>query len=209
MIFDINNSDVSIQNFHGSKIYIIEDFYKYPDKVFDFINQHPLRYWKESDRPSYNKILFYDRRHDIISDDFVSVTKFLESTCNQKTEFKNRIFTNTIKFKNHKFNDYKNNYWRPHVDEGYNAIIYFNTFECDGTNLYKPLSGVDSNVYPEHYKPWVKKTDWEVLKTFTSCYNKLVMFDGKKFHHGMSINDNSFFDKTLRFNQVVFFNHAH
>jgi hypothetical protein len=205
MIFEINNNDIHIENFYGSKIYTIKDFYKYPDKVSDFINHYPLKYWKETDSPSYNKILFHDRRHEIVVDEFIEVTNFLSTVCGQSTQFKDKIFTNTIKFKKHKFNDYKNNYWRPHLDLGYNALVYFNTFNCDGTNIYESLGKGDSKIYPEHYKPWVNKKDWKILKTIKSCYNTLVLFDGKKFYHGMAINDDSFFQDILRFNQVVFF----
>ena len=28
--------------------------------------------------------------------------------------------------KEHEFNDYKNYYWWPHTDGGYNGIVYFN-----------------------------------------------------------------------------------
>jgi len=206
MVFELNNLKVIEENFYGSKIYYIQDFYRYPDKVFNFIFQHKLNYWKINDKPSYNSILFHDKRHDIICDEFVEVSNYLSHICGQETEFKNRIFTNTMRFEKNKFNDYEKNYWRPHLDMGYNALIYFNKFDCDGTNIYSPINDVDSTKYPEHFKPWVNRKKWNLLKILKSSYNKLVMFDGKKYYHGMSINDESFFHKdSLRVNQILFF----
>ena len=109
--------------------------------------------------------------------------------------------TNQHKFYNHSFNDYKNCYWWPHRDAGYNAIIYFN--DDDGTNFYDEI--IPKKKYNEHFKPWRPKEDLRVVKKIKSKYNKLVFFDGKKFLHGMDINSDRYFYDEYRKNQVFFF----
>jgi hypothetical protein len=62
----------------------------------------------------------------------------------------------------------------------------------------------------EHYRPWTSKSDWKILFSFKAKYNRIVIFDGKKYKHGMDISDDRFFGDTLenakfRINQVLFF----
>ena len=40
--------------------------------------------------------------------------------------FEYNFLTNVTKFIDKNFNDYENNYWYPHKDFGYTALIYFN-----------------------------------------------------------------------------------
>ena len=108
------------------------------------------------------------------------------------------------------FNDYENCFWWPHLDNGYNGIVYFNKDEENsGTNLYDPKVLHDSewkfkDLAPEHYLCWRPKEKYSALKTFNSKYNSLCFFDGSKFPHGMNISNDIFFNQ-YRCNQVFFF----
>ena len=173
-----------------------------------FIELHQSEIWKQHETPSYNMIHFQERRHHIDVTDLLKVSRSLSKIVKQNPIVPYTLSTNYIRFLNREFNDYKNNYWWPHLDSGYTAIIYFDNFEKEisGTNLYKKVKYYNPYDFAEHYKPWIKKDLFEVLYTFRSKFNRLVMFDGEKFLHNMAIDDDRFFYNTFRKNQVIFFN---
>ena len=136
----------------------------------------------------------------------------MSGICNQPALKHNKlgdetILTNFINFKPCAFNDYKNNYWWPHKDVGYNAIVYLNKEESvSGTNLYINLNpDQEPPDHPEHYRPWRNKNNFKLIKTIHSKYNRMVLFDGLKFTHGMNICDEEYFKDSYRINQVFFF----
>jgi len=203
------SKDMSIQMeiFQDSKIYTIDNFYANPDSVVEYFLKDVPPLWKVDDSPSYNLIYFEDRRHAIKFDEITKVYKFLEFLCGQIPKDPDTIITNAIKFKKCNYNNYQNNYWFPHIDEGYNGVLYLNMNDyVSGTNLYEiincdeePLQG------PEHSDPWRNKNNYKLVKTLIPRYNRLVLFDGLKFYHGMNICTDEYFSETYRFNQVFFF----
>ena len=201
-MFEINPKiEVKKEYLLDTTIFVVEDFYRNPDQVFDFLFNREIPLWKINQEPTSNGIHFEDRRtiEDWGSYILKKVYVFLKKLCNQ-TYQKPEIVTNATKFYKHDFNDYKNCNWWPHRDDGYNAIVYFND-EC-GTNLYSP-DHVDELSH-EHKDPWIQKGKYQVLKTLEPKFNKLVFFDGLKFPHGMDISNDTYFDK-FRYNQVFFF----
>ena len=52
----------------------------------------------------------------------------LKPLCNQENKFGGRLLTNQFKLVDKRFNNYRDNYWWPHEDDGYTAIIYLNQF---------------------------------------------------------------------------------
>jgi hypothetical protein len=205
-LFELNdNLDIKTEIFDNSKIYIIDDFYKYPDEIAAhlFIDV-PAKLWKAEDRPSFNGEHFIDQRHDFKDTGVVDAEKLLSNLCGQPISSSEKIVTNCIQLFNKEFNDYKNNYWCPHTDYGYNGIVYLNTFDFLGTNLYEQIDR-DINNTPEHYAPWRSRSKYRVIKTLEAKFNRLVLFDGAHFIHGMSIEDDTFFN-LKRINQVFFFN---
>jgi hypothetical protein len=203
-LYDINNSQIIIEEFENSKIFIIDDFYRTPDLVWNKISSNQAELWKSWQRPSYNGKFFADMRHDFEDESFRLVTEFLENVCGQISCAPFSIMTNCLKLFEHPFNDYNNCYWMPHKDLGYNALIYFNQMpEHPGTNLYYD-NGLPPAIENEHFKPWIEKTVWKKSITLMAKYNRLVLFDGNKFWHGAAFEDERFF-KTTRLNQVCFF----
>jgi len=203
-IYKINNPTPIVEIFENSKIFIIDDFYQTPDSVVEKIKSKPSKLWKNWQNPSFNGEYFLDKRHDFIDNDFLEVSTFLENLCNQHSAFPKHIITNYTKFLDKDFNNYKDNYWIPHKDLGYNGIIYLNDIpEHSGTNLYANDT-TDILIENEHHAPWREKSKWKKIKTFNSKFNRLVLFDGAEFWHGMSIEDSTFFE-TTRLNQTIFF----
>jgi hypothetical protein len=209
-IFEINDlSDIQEFEIDGSKVYVKDNFYKNPDLVLEYIESHKPEIWKSHETPSFNMIHFEELRHHIETEDITEISIELGKIISQISTAPNTIVTNYIKFIDKNFNNYVENYWWPHVDIGYNAIIYFDNFDTEipGTNLYQKVKDIEYNQheYPEHFRPWIPKKDFDLVHTFSSKFNRLVLFDGKKFFHGMSINDDRFFCDIFRKNQVMFF----
>jgi hypothetical protein len=204
-IFETNNlENITVEKFQDSNIYIMDNFYKYPDEVLSYLFlTEPAKLWKEKETPSFNNIHFTDRRHNFYNEQFKETGIRLSTICNQPLRFPGTVNTNCIKFIDTEFNDYKNNYWGPHRDLGYNAIIYLNV-SGGFTNLYEQ-NALDKWDTPEHFAPWRPKHKYQIIKQLDGKFNRLIMFDGAKFLHGMDISSNEFFN-IHRINQVLFFN---
>jgi hypothetical protein len=202
-LFDFSTDEITVEIFNDSPIYIIDNFYKNPEKVIDYIESHDAILWKKWETPTFNGNKFYDYRHNIVDDRMLSVTSYLGNLCNQQCAESNKIVTNKISFKDYEFNDYFNNFWAPHRDMGYNGIIYFNKEETY-TNLYSEISE-DSWSGPEHFSPWRPKSFYKIEKKLVGIFNRCILFDGKKFLHGMDISNDCYFANNFRFNQVMFF----
>ena len=204
-----DNLEVDTEIFQGSKIFTIDNFYKDPDKIFDYLFQNPAPLHKQHDNPTYNGVRFEDRRLKIYDKRLEPVIDFLCELTSQKPLMYD-ITTNQSRFYKHDFNDYKNCIWWPHVDKGYNGIVYFNRNDTEsGTNLYSQTIHASEMIYynkiPEHSAPWRQKEKYKKIKTLLPKYNRLVLFDGYKFPHGMNIINDRYFSDEYRNNQVFFF----
>jgi len=209
-LFEFNDiNKIDIETIDGSNIYIIDNFFKNPDPILEYLLSTPPFIHKANEFPSFNTVHFFEGRHVINDPQIGLIQKALMDICGGKEYRPNLILSNVAHFKDPTFNDYKNNYWWPHRDLGYNCLIYMNKFPTDGTNIYKELSPDDqqyliSNQINEHQDPWRPKQFYSILKTIPATYNRLVMFDGKKFLHNMAINDDTFFHQ-YRLNLSLFF----
>ena len=210
-VFDINDNLVTnTHNINGSSVYFIDNFYKNPDELVKLLKNTKCGLHKSEEKPSFNGVYFEDKRHKFKHDGMNKVSKTISEIIGQPIlHDTNQVMTNISTYKSTEFNDYKNNYWWPHLDEGYNAIIYLNEEDTTGTNLYKTperdeLYFSDTGYPTEHYVPWQSKDNWELVLTINSKYNRLVIFDGYEYYHGASITDETYFDGNYRMNQVVF-----
>jgi hypothetical protein len=214
-IWELNDfSNMKVEKFENSFIFYMDNFYKYPDLVLKEILSKEPPVWKEFDKNTFNMIHFEDRRHMIKYDSLINVYEKLGSFIEKndpgrgKSQDSGRLVTNHTLFYKNNFNDYKTCWWWPHVDSGYNGIVYLN-YDSDneiGTNLYReaiydPLH----DALPEHKRPWIDKSYWTRIASFKSSFNRFVMFDGAKYYHGMNIDSDRYFNE-FRINQVFFFN---
>ena len=123
-MFELNpNLKIKEEILLGSKIFTIDNSYKNPDEVHDYLFNREVPLWKIEQKPSYNSIHFEDRR--LIKEDerLVPVIGFLSYLCNQDAD-SHHIITNMQRFFKHDFNDNKNCYWWPHQDSGYLSLIH-------------------------------------------------------------------------------------
>lgn len=208
-MFEISkNISIQMEIFQDSKIYTIDNFYENPNSIVKyFLNIEPPLH-KIEQKPTYNSIYFEDRRHIIENAEIIKVYEFLKFICDKSSNSNDKIITNAIRFKKCEFNNYTNNYWWPHKDSGYTGIVYLNMNDhISGTNLYENLNLKEEPPdCPEHFAPWRNRQNYKLVKTLIPRYNRLVLFDGLKFYHGMNICNDEYFSETYRFNQVFFFN---
>jgi len=208
-MFEISkNCSIKLEIFQNSKIYIIDNFYENPNSIVEYFLNIKPELWKDYEKPSYNGVYFEDRRHIIESEKIKETYDFLSFLCGQNScHERNLITTNASRFKRSEFNNYKENYWWPHPDYGYTGIVYLNVDDdVSGTNLYDVVNPEEEFPdCPEHYAPWRNKKNFKVIKTFCPRYNRLVLFNGLKFIHGMNICNDDYFGENYRFNQVFFF----
>tara|TARA_Y100000015_G_scaffold34764_1_gene35166 strand:+ start:293 stop:985 length:693 start_codon:yes stop_codon:yes gene_type:complete len=210
-------SNIHVEDFEDSKIYWMDDFYKHPDLVFEHITREQPPLWKYDEDDEYlmvgtfNAKCFEDRRWIIPAPGLELAHAALSKIFGQETDDQGNAVTNHIRFyadeKSKKINDYKNMWWYPHYDAGYNAIVYLNKAEDGtelGTSLYKELKPDPVSGFHEHMRPWIDKSYFERIKSFKSKYNRLVAFDGFKYKHGMAVEDDRWFYET-RVNQTMFF----
>ena len=202
-MFRLNNRlQIKQETLQESVIYYIDDFYLHPKKVEEYLFDPETPLHKIEQKPSYNNIHFEDRRLIKKDERINTVVDFLSQICGQRPDTYD-IVTNMQRFFDHDFNDYKNCVWWPHQDTGYNGIVYFSD-EC-GTNLYSIDTTDEFPNVPEHYKPWRPREKYEILKTIEPKYNRLVLFDGFKFPHGVDICNDRYYGEDYRKNQVFFF----
>jgi len=200
MKFKLGNHKITTHDLNGSKIYTIENFYENPEEVLGFFKSKEAGFHKSDTYNSFNRIMFEDRRHRFYFEDFELVEYYVASIVNQIPKNKGLLLSNQFQFKNRPFNDYKNKYWIPHTDFGYNAIVYFDDSE---TNLYKQLLDHDFNKLPEHQVCWVDKKYYEIIHTIKGSYNTCIAFDGT-IPHGQNIDSDKFI-KEKRLTQPIFF----
>jgi hypothetical protein len=202
-IFETNDlQNIYVEEFNGSKIYYMDNFYKHPEAVLSLLFEKKPGLWKEHESPSFNGIHFFDMRHNFNYSPFYKTGIELSNICGQSSESLGTIKTNFTKLIDKEFNNYENNYWSPHFDLGFTAIIYLNTVGSK-TNLYEQIEEDRWNG-TEHSEPWRLKQKYNIIKQLDGKFNRLIMFDGARFLHGMDISSDDFF-KIYRMNQVLFF----
>ena len=213
-VFDLNDkSDIYVENFMGSNIYYIDDFYKEPDTIVKILNTVPATFHTphiDAGFESFNGVHFEDMRHEIPNEEMKRVSSYLSRICGRNHgEDHGVLMTNKTRFFPTRFNDYKNNFGYPHMDNGYTALIYFNKNDSEcGTNLYRNIIPDTEKDIGEHVVPWRPKTKWEIIKTLKPKFNRCVLFDGGFFLHGMHIPNDTYFKDEYRLNQVIFFQSA-
>ena len=205
-LFAINTGRVERVTIYGSNFYFIDKFYKHPRKVRRWILKHQSSLHKNHER-GYNGIHFEDRRHVLRHPGMKDVNSYLSNLCRyyEPLHEGNEVVTNLFKFKKCEFNNYKNNYWWPHLDVGYTGIVFF---DKAATNLYRHLGEPGKEIQylnntTEHESPWRSTNEWEKILTLNGEFNRMILFEASKFYHGLDISDDRY-TKKFRMNQVIF-----
>jgi len=203
-----------------NKYYIIDDFYLDPDGVNEYIDEKcTYELFKGDMKGTLNGIKFSDKRHFGKVNGLDLAANAIKRVCGA-SKFKNdpsQILTNTFQMHDKEWNNWKDNWWWPHLDHGWTCLIYMNKEPCEGTNLYhKPgfakkmglVTGMDNVIRKgteanaEHVDPWVSKDKWNMVHTMESKYNRAVIFPSR-IYHGQNIASDRWFTEVRR-NQVIF-----
>lgn len=207
-IFELND-DIQVQidyiekDIEDSKFFIIENIFKYPDEIVEYLSTIKPMVWKENEQPSFNTIYFEDLKHHIIGEDALSpMYNLLSNLCGDQPERYDIAVTNLFRFNIHPFNNYHHNYWLPHTDIGrYTGIVYLNKDDdYNGTNIYNCIDHNDLGL--EHYKPWYPKENYELIMTVPPRYNRLFFYNASKYYHGMNIYNDRYTKSEYRTNMV-------
>ena len=186
--FEINQNQKAQFGMLGETPYaIIDDFFSTPDDVITILHHVAPNFHKESgnsnaslnqyegppeeDRShikNYNGEHFKDMRHEFYSDMILPayehlfhVLKYMGVT--QIPMDRRAVLTNCFTFKKHPFNDFENNYWWPHRDHGYSALVYLNHNDNTGTNVYECIEeDIEADVR-EHEQPWRPKERYKKI----------------------------------------------
>jgi|TARA_R100000278_G_C5443624_1_gene154593 hypothetical protein len=208
----------------------MDEFYKYPDLVVEEIKSLTAATFKirqiEIDDESYNDKFFRDHRGDglyrglyRLTWDLAKLVKQPPTTVDAMEEFKmGNLFTNHCTIYRHPFNEMENSYWYPHIDSGWNGIVYLNKNDSgnNGTNIYsirrnkrKIIDRTMNN--HEHHYPWIPKSQIDRIAYIPSKFNSFAFYNGVKYFHGMHIGDDQYVCdmgeelEEERINQVFFF----
>ncbi len=212
--------DIKEFNLLGTSAFQIDNFYDNPAFIMDMIlsgppnkviTEHPLhgseffdlRHHREE--PTLKK--YTDQIIEVLDDENFYVYK--ENNVDV-------LDTNFMRWKKSDFNNYEDNFWFPHQDEGWVCIVYLNEAETNGTNIYKDKHGsiykYGGRVTEADRHPWKPKSDFEIVDYLAPKFNRGFLFDAAKVPHGAAVNDETYFyseaDRNYsrhRLNQALFF----
>ena len=199
-MWELNNeTKVQITNIKGSKIFTIDNVFAKPKKIERFLFNRVTARVENKDPFQYNGLEFLKCRYHDFVNKAAPIVWLAANLSDQEPSFFGALKTNTEVWLKGDYNDYKNCYWFPHIDNGYNCIIYFNQDSKNGTNLYDPslkdeewFSTLMKDV-PAGAQPWISKEKVKLLKTLKPKYNRMVLFDGSYFPHSPAIEDEKYF----------------
>ena len=194
------DAQVQIKELDGSKIYIVDDILDKPNRVARFLFSRQTAALQGAPWEDNSKIFFKGRYVDF-ADTACPVIWLAQKLCKQTIDFRGGFKTNVEAWVDVGENDYENNYWFPHLDNGYTCLVYLNDNddELNGTNLYDPSLKEEEwfkscmEKVPRGFNPWVSKKKVKLLEHIPSKYNRMVLFDGNKFPHGTAVNNKQYF----------------
>ena len=204
-IFETNKFNFIEKRFGDVTALEMDDFYKYPNELLKFITSHKANFHKSGDK-GYNGVHFEDKRHTIENKDFADLKLKMREYFNVASINNDPILTNRFVMEDNEFNKPNTHYWAPHTDDHALAcLVYLNTFDCAGTNFYKPFLNDLQGDDKEHVNPWRPKSNFILLGTSQAKFNRICVFKGDNVLHGMAL-DKTFVKpcKEKRLNQVIF-----
>ena len=212
--------DVKEFNLLGTRAFQIDNFYDHPAYIMDMIlsgppnkimTEHPLHGDEFFDlrhhrkEPTLKK--YTDQLVELLSDQNMDVYRH---------EGVEVLDTNFMRWKKSNFNNYQDNFWFPHQDDGWVCIIYLNESMTNGTNIYADKYGsivkYGGKLSQEDRHPWKPRSDFEIVDYLKPKFNRAFLFDAKKIPHGAAVNDETYFYteeqkdySRHRLNQAFFF----
>ena len=209
--FEFNSHwEVTIQPYNNSYILFIDNIYKNPLKLFDYLQKVPIVSHKPHTKNSLIGQTFIDGQHTLHPDLYCNdkhrrllIAKICDFYNLDLSKIIPQIHINQFRllkdYPGHEFN------WTCHTDCQLNVLIFLNPQEnmTAGTSFYKAKQE-DSlkQLNHEHEQPWINDSLFKEQLCILSKFNSLVAFPGQ-WPHGQKIIDNRYKEKT-RFTEVTF-----
>jgi len=231
-LFAINNSmKVKLIVIDEFKILIVDDFYKNPEKLREYLLNSPAPIWKNS-QTGFNKIDYWDCRHEhkINSETYLEAQRciaalaryYLDTIVNKPII---ELNSNVLQIK--KSRDLPSVSVVHHDDHCLAALVYLNTQEeCNGgtgffRNRFNGVFNISrlSQLEMGALNDWYHRNDlqedgrsyflenwqewWGLEYLAKMRFNRLVIYQGKIFH--AAYFDRTAFTKIPRLNHMMFF----
>jgi hypothetical protein len=209
--FEYNESwTITEVPFRDSKIMFVDNIYKHPMRVYEYLTSIGCIYAHKSSKNSRNGIDFMDGQMSLDNRWDLNRKYLLENIAKSYgIEVDHNQYSNTInQFKMILDFPGEGNFWHPHTDGKLNFITYMNPTHNmrSGTTIYKAISTKSKvffmNIDTEHSTPWRTQKEFCEELCILDRFNCSVVFPGHWFH-GQTIVDN-FFKDTTRYTEVCF-----
>jgi hypothetical protein len=231
-LFSINNfMKAELIAIDGFKILIVDDFYKYPEKLREYLLKCPAPIWKNT-QISLNKIDYWDCRHEhkINSETYLeaqrciaSLARYYLDTIVNKPIFE--LNSNVLQIK--KLREMPSVSVVHHDDHCLAAMVYLNTQEeCNGgtgffRNRFNNVFNINrlSKLEMSALNDWYHRNElqedgrsyflehwhefWILEYLAEMRFNRLVIYQGTIFH--AAYFDSMAFTKIPRLNHMMFF----
>tara|TARA_B100001250_G_scaffold127832_1_gene108815 strand:- start:672 stop:1301 length:630 start_codon:yes stop_codon:yes gene_type:complete len=190
------------EDVNGKSIVYVDNIYKYPDRVVEYLQNCPIISHKSGESGAANGTDFYDGRQAITEAYDQRWFEVHMKSCAMlgvhRTDWNGGCMFNMSRL-----NSSPKGHWYPHVDINcINGLVYLNKSNDygPGTSFYKSF---DYNGEGEHFNPWCDDAD--ETHCILDRYNCAVFFNGDTYHSMRLVGD-TFIDKT-RFTEVHFLNY--
>ena len=207
-------------NLLGTRAFQIDNFYDNVGFIMDILLSGPTNQ-VITEHPMHGTE-FFDLRHHRKEPALKKYTDQVVGLLNDtsfevyKEDGVDVLDTNFMRWKKSDWNNYEENFWFPHLDNGWVCLVYLNEAESNGTNIYKDKYGkiyeYGGRVTQEDRDPWKRKSDFELVDYLAPKFNRGFLFDASKVPHGAAVNDETYFyaeeEKDYgkhRLNQALFF----
>jgi len=212
--------DVREFNLLGTRAFQIDNFYDNVGFIMDILLSGPTNQ-VITEHPMHGTE-FFDLRHHRKEPALKKYTDQVVSLLNDtsfevyKEDGIDVLDTNFMRWKKSDWNNYEENFWFPHLDNGWVCLVYLNEAETNGTNIYKDKYGkiyeYGGRATQEDRDPWKRKSDFELVDYLAPKFNRGFLFDASKVPHGAAVNDETYFYSEAekdygkhRLNQALFF----
>ena len=204
---------VTILPLFNSHVIFVDDIYKHPERVHEWLDEAPIVSLKPPTKDGINGKEFMDGQKygDFRFDPtrtilFKHICDFFKIPASTPPYGTNPISVFN-QFRLIDPFDHEPYCWSPHVDNKLNVCIYLNPDEnyTPGTSFYDATELGEEMLHEntEHVLPWKDEKYFVEKLCILSKFNSLVAFPGH-WPHGQTIIDNRWQHKT-RFTEVTFF----
>ena len=201
--FKLNeNLEYNVEIINRETVVYIDNLYKYPDRVVEYLDSCPILSHKPQDPIKGNGVDFYDGRHTI-TEAYDPQWFSIHQQVSTRLGMIGVHWDGSCSFNMTMLNSSPKGHWFPHTDPGsVNCIVYLNRSNNygPGTSFYKSFDYTGGG---EHKDPWCN--DAVESHCILDRFNCAVFFSGNIYHSMRMVGD-TFVNKT-RYSEVHFLNY--